>query len=53
MSAFAQRALIVTFSPDPYLRECVPLGLCMFPAGKIKTGFRTTLGPLGPVAIKI
>ena len=25
MSAFAQRALIVTFPPAPFLRGCVPL----------------------------
>ena len=53
MSAFAQRALIVTVPPIPRLRECVPLGVCMFPAGKIKICFPPTLGPLGPFSIKI
>ena len=53
MSAFAQRALIVTFPPDPCLRERVTLVHQLFPAGKIKTGFRPTLGPQGPFAIKI
>ena len=40
-------------SPDPRLRGCVPSGLCMFPAGKIKICFCPTIGPLGPTAIKI
>ena len=29
------------------------MGLCMFPAGKIKICFRTTLGPLGPRRRKV
>ena len=29
------------------------MGGCMFPAGKIKTGFCPALGPLGPAAIKL
>ena len=38
MSAFAQRALIVTFPPDPCLRERVTSVRQLFSAGKIKTG---------------
>ena len=53
MSAFAKRALIVTFSPVPHLRERVPLDRQFVPAGKIKVCSRSILGPLGPFAIKI
>ena len=70
MSAFAQRALIVTvpyplwpFGPSPpdrgsrppvpRLRGRVTLVRKLFPAGKSKTCFCPTLGPLGPIAIQI
>ena len=53
MSAYAERALIVTFPPVPHLRERVTLAGQSIPAGKIKICSRSTLGPLGPFAIKI
>ena len=53
VSAFAKRALIVTFPPVPLLRERVPLASYSLPAGKIKTGSRPTLRPQGPSSIKI
>ena len=45
MSAFAEQALQVAFSPDPLLRGWVPLGFWLSPAGKIKFCFCPTLGP--------
>ena len=53
VSAFAERALTVTFPPVPRLRERVTLVGQFVPAGKIKICFRPILGPLGPNAIKI
>ena len=52
VSAFAERALTVTFSPDPWLRERVTLGRRYFPAGKILICFPSPLGPQGPTNLK-
>ena len=53
MSAFAQRALIVTFPPVPHLRERVTSDILSTPAGKMLICFPSPLGPQGPFAIKI
>ena len=45
MSAFAERALIVTFPPVPYLRERVTSVFLLLPAGKDMTMLPSPLGP--------
>ena len=53
MSAFAQRALIVTFPPVPLLRERVTLGFMYVPGGQNQDLFPSYSRALGPIAIKI
>ena len=47
MSAFAQRALIVTFPPVPLLRERVTLGFMYVPGGQNQDRFPFYSRPTG------